>query len=70
MEKLEEILKTVTTEDLDLIQGLLHCLKLIRAQSNHGSIYINIVDGKLSELDVEHRIRPNISAPWRTKGKQ
>jgi hypothetical protein len=62
-----KVLPELPPDDFDLVLGVLYFLRSIRNQTAHGSINLNIVDGKLAEMDVEHRVRPGISAPWRGK---
>ncbi len=59
----------LSADDADTVRGILHALELIRAQSGHGSIHINIVDRQVSEIDMESRVRPKIAAPWRPKNR-
>jgi len=66
----EKLLERLTEEDKDIILGLFFALDTIRDFSGHGSIYMNVVDGKLAELDMENRVRPAISAPWRPKKRE
>jgi hypothetical protein len=57
----------LTPDEIELLLGVLYAFTLIKSQTSHGSIHINIVDGKVSEIDMEQRIRPQIAAPWRPK---
>ncbi len=66
----EKLLERLTEEDKDIILGLFFALDTIRDFSGHGSVHMNFVNGKLAELDMENRIRPEISAPWKPDKKR
>ena len=57
----------LTADEMDTVRGVLYALELIRAQTAHGSIRLNVVNGVVTEIDMEQRIRPQITAPWRDK---
>ena len=55
----------LTEDEIETLRGVLYAMKSINSFTAHGSIHITIVNGKVSEIDMEQRIRPQISAPWR-----
>ena len=59
--------ENLTPDELEALRGVLYALRLIRSQTAHGSIRINVVNAQVTEIDMEQRIRPQISAPWREK---
>ncbi len=40
------------------VRGILYAFELIRAQTGHGTLVIEIKDGKIAEMKAEHSIRP------------
>ena len=40
------------------INGILYALELIRRETGHGSLFIEIKDGKVAEMKAAHSIRP------------
>ena len=61
----QEFLEQLTPEEIETARGVLYAIALIRSQSKHGSVHINIVDGDIAEIDMQQRIRPKHNAPWR-----
>ncbi len=57
----------LSAEEADTIRGVIYAMDVIRSQTAHGSININIVDGVTAEIDIQQRIRPKYSVPWRPK---
>ena len=56
-------LPKVTIEDGDgtlerEVRGILYALELIRRAAGHGSLVIDIKEGKIAEMKAEHSIRP------------
>ena len=64
-----EFIDGLTQEEIETVRGVLYAIELIRSQSKHGSLYINIVDGEVTEIDMQQRIRPKHNAPWRQRTK-
>ncbi len=44
------------------VRGILYALELIRAQTGHGTLVIEIKEGKIAEMKAEHSIRPKYLA--------
>lgn len=55
----------ITPQEMDAVRGLVWTMRSIESQTGYGSIHISVTNGIASEFDVQQRIRPSVSAPWK-----